>query len=81
MFVWWLSFGDGFFTEFSNEFGEGIRACDHACVYAWTIKKGWKQNNEMKLKEGPLKCEISWEDENFHNLMKSVLMIKNNDYH
>ena len=38
-----------------------------------------KQNNEKVLKDGSLKSLIIFEDENFHDLAKCVLMVMNND--
>ena len=86
MFVWWLRLIDGFFTEFSNEFMNGrvflmFKYVNiYACMRAWTI---WneKQNNEMKLNEGSLKCENIFEMKIITFEWKCVLMIVFDDRH
>ena len=76
MFVWWLGFDDGFFTEFVNEFMN--ERYQKMCSM---VKDDWKQNNEQGLKEGEMKSMIIFEDENFQSWMKmcfDVVGIMNN---
>ena len=43
---------------------------DSHLKYVLRSKNNEKQNNEKRLKEGSLKCEIIFEDENFQNVVK-----------